>query len=202
MHPGHSDGRPNGHPYIAPELFYIYPLRREGIEIIALYPSEIIPNDFNFIVFCGYDIKNYVESKVKLQPIEINGSCGIYSIVDRKIQIVKDSSIANTVMVGKEAKVWDLVGGNFSKAEDTLNTRGFKTVNRNQTTDGYSVVWWFHPETGQCINTESKDNTLLMANTGKVPQCGEVAKQAGGESLSLQKLYWASLEWFNELQHF
>ena len=91
---------------------------------------------------------------------------------------------AGAAMAGQQANFKDLVGGNGIKAFDTLTSRGFKSVETTNTPDGYTVTWWYNAKTGQCINTEMKDNKVDTANVGEHPKCAEAAKQAGGGNAS------------------
>lgn len=92
---------------------------------------------------------------------------------------------ANGAMAG-EAKFKDLVGGDGIKAFDTLTSRGFKSVETTNTPDGFTVTWWYNSKTGQCINTEMKDNKVKTAYAGEHPKCAEAAKQAGGGEKTTQ----------------
>jgi len=85
-----------------------------------------------------------------------------------------------------EAKFKDLAGGDGIKAFDTLISRGFKSVETTNTPDGFTVTWWYNTKTGQCINTQSKDNKVESADAGKYPKCDEAAKQAGGAEKATQ----------------
>ena len=95
---------------------------------------------------------------------------------------------ASAVMAGQEAKFKDLVGGDYTQVIETLESRGFKNVDSSETPDGYYVVWWYNPKSGQCINTQMKvkDNKLESADAGEHPKCVEAAKQAGGGEKSAQ----------------
>ncbi len=93
---------------------------------------------------------------------------------------------AGAAMAGQEAKFKDVVGGSGIKAFDTMTSRGFKSVEDTQTPDGYSVTWWFNAKTGQCINTQAKNNKVESADAGKHPKCDEAAQQAGGGEKATQ----------------
>jgi len=93
---------------------------------------------------------------------------------------------AGAAMDGQDAQFKDLVGGDGIKAFDTLTSRGFKSVETTNTPDGYTVSWWYNAKTGQCINTQSKDNKVESADAGQYPKCDEAAKQAGGGEKSAQ----------------
>lgn len=86
---------------------------------------------------------------------------------------------AGAALADQQAKFKDLVGGSGVKAFDTLTSRGFKSVD-TYNSDGFTVTWWYNPKTGQCINTQSKDNKVESADADKYPKCDEAAAQAGG----------------------
>jgi len=90
---------------------------------------------------------------------------------------------AGTAVAG-EAKFKDLVGGDAIKAFDIMTSRGFKSVDSYSAPDGNVVSWWYHPKTGQCINTQSQNNKVVWAEADKYPKCNEAAEQAGGEQAS------------------
>jgi hypothetical protein len=91
---------------------------------------------------------------------------------------------AGAAIAGQQAKFKDLVGGDAIKAFDTLTSRGFKSVETYNSQDGYTVTWWYNAKTGQCINTQSKDSKVEIADAGKYPKCDEAAAQAGGGNAS------------------
>ena len=66
--------------YVAPTLFYVNSLRAAGHSIVIQPPSAVIPQGFNTAVMCGATIRNAVTAQVVLQPIEIDGECGIYRL--------------------------------------------------------------------------------------------------------------------------
>jgi hypothetical protein len=82
--------------------------------------------------------------------------------------------------MAQEAKFKDLVGGDGIKAFDTLTSRGFTSVETTNSPDGFTVSWWYNAKTGQCINTQTKDNKVEFADAGQHPKCAEAASKAGG----------------------
>lgn len=80
IHPGYSNNKGDNF-YIAPALFYVNALRAAGRTILIQPPYAAIPADFNVAVLCGDTVRNAVALRAKLQERELDGTCGIYSIV-------------------------------------------------------------------------------------------------------------------------
>jgi 4-amino-4-deoxy-L-arabinose transferase-like glycosyltransferase len=83
VHPGYENN--NFDFYIAPALFYINILRK-SMDVAVLQTDATLPKDYQYLLFCGKEIKNRMESQVSLQAIEIEGQCGMYAILSRKTQ--------------------------------------------------------------------------------------------------------------------
>jgi hypothetical protein len=91
---------------------------------------------------------------------------------------------AGAAMAGQKAEVKDLVGRDAIKAFDIMTSRGFTSVDTYTTSDDYLVTWWYNAKTGQCVNTQSKDNKVTSAAEDKHPKCAEAAAKAGGSDES------------------
>jgi hypothetical protein len=85
---------------------------------------------------------------------------------------------------GQKAEVKDLVGRDAIKAFDIMTSRGFKSVDTFTTPDDRVVTWWYNASTGQCANTQSKNDTVTSATEDRYPKCTEAAAQAGGGASS------------------
>jgi 4-amino-4-deoxy-L-arabinose transferase-like glycosyltransferase len=66
--------------YVAPTLFYVNALRAAGHSIEIQPPSAIIPAGFNAVVMCGASVRNAMTVEVALQPVVLDGECGIYQV--------------------------------------------------------------------------------------------------------------------------
>jgi hypothetical protein len=87
---------------------------------------------------------------------------------------------AGAAVAGQRAEVKDLVGRDAIKAFDVMTSRGFASVDTYTTSDDYLVTWWYNAKTGQCVNTQSKDNKVTSAAEDRNPKCVEAAAKAGG----------------------
>jgi hypothetical protein len=85
---------------------------------------------------------------------------------------------------GQKAEVRDLIGGDPIKAFDIMTSRGFTSVDTSTTSDDYLVTWWYNASTGQCANTQSKNNRVTSATEDRHPKCDEAAAKAGGGGTS------------------
>jgi hypothetical protein len=81
VHPGYENN--NSEFYIAPALFYINILRK-SMDVAVLQTDAALPNDYQYLLFCGKEIQNSMETQADLKAIEIEGQCGMYAIVGRK----------------------------------------------------------------------------------------------------------------------
>jgi 4-amino-4-deoxy-L-arabinose transferase-like glycosyltransferase len=70
--------------YVAPTLFYVNALRAAGHSIEVQPPSAIIPAGFDTVVMCGA-VRNAVTVEVVLQPVIIDGECGIYRVAPSEL---------------------------------------------------------------------------------------------------------------------
>jgi hypothetical protein len=86
---------------------------------------------------------------------------------------------ANAAIAAQKAEVSDLVGRDGIKAFDIMTSRGFESVDTYTTSDDYIVTWWYNAKTGQCVNTQSKDNKVTSAAEDKNPKCTAAAARAG-----------------------
>lgn len=80
VHPGYESSYKF---YIAPALFYINTLRK-SMDVAVLQTDAAIPDDYQYLLFCGEEIKQRVETQVSLQTIETEGQCGMYAVAGRK----------------------------------------------------------------------------------------------------------------------
>jgi len=90
----------------------------------------------------------------------------------------------NAAMAGQKAQFKDMVGRDPIKVFDVMTSRGFTSVDTYTTSDDYVVTWWYNAKTGQCVNTQSKDNRVTSADEDGYPKCTEAAAQAGGNQPS------------------
>jgi hypothetical protein len=91
---------------------------------------------------------------------------------------------AGAAMASQKAEFKDLVGRDAIKAFDIMTSRGFTSVDTFSTPDDYLVTWWYNARTGQCVNTQSKNNRVTSADEDRYPKCNEAAAQAGGSEES------------------
>jgi hypothetical protein len=82
--------------------------------------------------------------------------------------------------VAMAADFKDLVGGDAIKAFDIMTSRGFASVDTYTTSDDYIVTWWYNANTGQCVNTQSKNSRVTSADEDRYPKCGEAAARSSG----------------------
>jgi hypothetical protein len=80
IHPGYPNAKGDNF-YIAPSLFYVNALRAVGRTILIQPLYAPIPAEFNVAALCGDTVRNAVALRLKLRAIEMDGTCGFYSIV-------------------------------------------------------------------------------------------------------------------------
>jgi len=116
------------------------------------------------------------------------GSCVGIRVANGRYQSVDTVSASRCgqqgASAGQKAQVNDLIGGDPIKAFDTMTSRGFTSVDTYTTPDDYLVTWWYNASTGQCANTQSKNNRVTSATEDRSPKCDEAASRAGGGATS------------------
>jgi hypothetical protein len=116
------------------------------------------------------------------------GSCVGIRVANGRYQSVDAVSASRcgqqAAASGQKAEVQDLVGGDPVKAFDIMTSRGFTSVDTYTTSDDYLVTWWYNASTGQCANTQSKNNRVTSATEDRSPKCDEAAAKAGGGTSS------------------
>lgn len=109
------------------------------------------------------------------------GSCVGIRVANGRYQSVDAVSASRCgqqgASAGQKARVNDLIGGDPVKAFDIMTSRGFTGVDTYTTPDDYLVTWWYNASTGQCANTQSKNNRVTSATEDRSPKCDEAASQ-------------------------
>ena len=69
--------------YYGPTLFYVKALRAAGHSIEIQPPSAVIQAGFDAAVMCGAPVHDAMTARIALNPILIDGECGIYRFAAR-----------------------------------------------------------------------------------------------------------------------
>jgi hypothetical protein len=84
---------------------------------------------------------------------------------------VEESSIRSGAGMQASVNFDDLRTVSAMEAERGLESRGFVAVDGGQSSSGFSNLWMYNRQTGQCVQLETAEGKVMTLNKVTHPKC-------------------------------
>ena len=113
--------------------------------------------------------KNWLHGPEDVQFTDL-GKGGIFKWSDFALVVAESSAGESMGRHQSKVNYDDLRRGSDMDAERGLENRGFVTVDGGES-NGFSNLWMYNPQTGQCVQLETADGKVMTINEVTHPKC-------------------------------